>query len=258
MEGIFGESLAIAALVVFWYMTGLFLAALARRDNSLADIAWGPGFLLAALAVLWWQRPAGLLPVLATTLVAAWAVRLGVHIWMRNWGRGEDWRYARWRGRWGQWWPLRSYLQVFLLQGVLLLVVCLPALAANTYGGPVGWLAVVGSLLWLTGFLWETFADYQLMRFQKDPRNAGKVLQSGVWAWSRHPNYFGEVTLWWGMGLIALSTGAWWALAGPLVITFLILKVSGVPLLESKMLKHAPYRDYARRTSAFIPWFPKR
>jgi steroid 5-alpha reductase family enzyme len=190
--------------------------------------------------------------------VGIWAMRLGVHIYLRNWGRGEDWRYAQWRAKWGHWWPLRSYLQVFLLQGLFMLVVALPMLSVNTFGGDIGWLALAGALVWLTGFLWETLADFQLVRFLKDPANKGKVLKTGLWRYSRHPNYFGEVVLWWGMWLIALSVlGAWWTVLSPLTITFLILKVSGVPLLESKMMKSDAYREYAQRTSGFIPWFPK-
>jgi steroid 5-alpha reductase family enzyme len=145
------------------------------------------------------------------------------------------------------------------LQGLLLLVVSLPVLCVNTFGGAISWLALVGALVWFKGFLWELLADYQLVRFQKNPANKGRVLTSGVWRYSRHPNYFGEMMLWWGMWLIALSLpGSWWTVLGPLTITFLILKVSGVPLLESKMMKNIGYRSYASKTSALIPWFPKK
>jgi steroid 5-alpha reductase family enzyme len=255
----FLDSLALAALVVFWYMTALFVVALARRNNSLADVAWGPAFFLAAAAVLYAAMPSGLRPVLVTILIAVWALRLAVHILLRNWGRGEDWRYAQWRGKWGHLWVLRSYLQVFLLQGFLLLIVVVPALWVNTFGGPrLWWLDGIGAALWLVGFLFEAVGDYQLARFQKDPANHGRVLRSGLWRYSRHPNYFGEVTMWWAIWLIGLAAGApLWTVISPLVLTFLILKVSGIPLLESRQMLNPEYRDYAARTSPFFPMPPR-
>jgi steroid 5-alpha reductase family enzyme len=235
------------------------LTALSRRDNSIADVAWGPGFLIAALAVYWWQRPTGYLPLIATVLVAVWAFRLAVHILMRNWGRGEDWRYAEWRARWGRWFVLRSFLQVFVLQGALLIVVCLPVLWINTFGGGLGWLAGIGAFVWFVGFVFEAVGDYQLTRFLKDPRNHGHVMQSGLWKFTRHPNYFGEMAQWWGLWLMALSIpGGWLTVLGPLLITFLITKVSGVPLLEAKQMQNPEFREYAARTPVLIPWFPKK
>ena len=255
----FTQTILLVSLVIFWYMFVLFITALIRRDNSVADIAWGPGFLLAALAPLWWHRPIGLLPVLATVLVAVWAMRLAVHVAMRNWGKQEDWRYAGWRRDWGQWFVPRTFLQVFLLQGFLLIIVALPVLWINTFGGGITWLAVLGAFVWLKGFLWETVGDYQLIRFLKNPAHKGKLLRSGLWRYSRHPNYFGEVTQWWGIWLMALSvSGGWFTIFGPLIITFLIMKVSGIPLLEERHKSKPEFREYKRRTSALIPWFPKK
>lgn len=255
----FTQTILLVSLVVFWYMLLLFVAALIRRDNSVADIAWGPGFLLAALATLWWQRPSGLLSVLATVLVAIWAIRLAVHVAMRNAGRPEDWRYAQWRRNWGEWFVPRTFLQVFLLQGFLLVIVALPVLWINTFGGSVGWLSVVGAFVWLKGFLWESVGDHQLVRFLKNPANKGKLLRSGLWRYSRHPNYFGEVTQWWGIWLMALSvSGGWLTVFGPLLITFLIMKVSGVPLQEQRRKDDPEFKEYAQRTNALIPWFPRK
>jgi steroid 5-alpha reductase family enzyme len=255
----FTSTLVLAALVVFWYMTALFLTALTRRDNSVADVAWGPGFLLVAIAAYWWHSPTGYLPLLVLVLVAVWAVRLAVHIALRNWGRGEDWRYAQWRAQWGKWFVLRSYVQVFLLQGLLMLVVSLPVLWVMTFGGSLGWMAIIGALVWLVGFLFETVGDYQLTRFLKDPVSYGRILQSGLWKYSRHPNYFGEIVQWWGIWLMALSTpGGWLTILGPLTITFLITKVSGIPMLEKKQMLNPAYQDYARRTPVLIPGIPKK
>lgn len=253
-------TLALAGLVVFWYMVALFVIGLLRRDNSIADAAWGPGFLLAALAVLWYHNPAGLRPVLVTVIVAVWALRLCMHVVLRNWGRGEDWRYARWRLQWGRLWVLRSFVQIFLLQGLLLIGIVLPVLYVNTYGGPsLGWRDAVGAGIWLVGFLFEAVADYQLMRFMKDPLNHGRILQRGLWRYSRHPNYFGEVLQWWGIWVIALSVpGSWITVVGPLAITVLILKVSGVPLLESRQREKPEFEGYAKRTSPFVPLPPKK
>jgi steroid 5-alpha reductase family enzyme len=255
----FTSSLALAGLVIFWYMSVLFIIALIRRDNSIADIAWGPGFLLATTVVYLWQRPEGLAPLVTLILVAVWSVRLATHILLRNWGRGEDWRYASWRKQWGDWFVLRAYLQVFMLQGILMLLVVSPALWIVTFGGSPGALVWVGVAVWLVGFLFESIGDAQLTRFLKDPANNGRVMQSGLWRFTRHPNYFGEVLLWWGVWLCALSVaGGWMTFIGPLTITLLILFVSGIPLLEAKQMKSPEFRDYARRTSIFVPWFPKK
>lgn len=255
----FSQTILLVSLVIFWYMLVLFLVAIIRRDNSIADIAWGPGFLLSALAALWWSHPEGLLPVLATVLVAVWSIRLAVHVAMRNWGRQEDWRYAKWRRDWGQWFVPRTFLQVFLLQGFLLIIVALPLLWINTFGGVINGLVLVGSLVWLKGFLWETVGDYQLIQFLKNPSNEGKLLKSGLWRFSRHPNYFGEVTQWWGIWLMALAVpGGWVTVLGPLMITFLIMKVSGISVLEERRKGDSKFKAYARRTGALIPWFPKK
>lgn len=256
----FGASLALAALVVLWYKTILFIVALVRRDASSADTGWGPGFLLATIAVLWWWSPSGARPLLVTLLVAVWAIRLGTHIFLRNWGRGEDWRHAKRRHAWGAWWALRSYLQVFIFQGALVLIIALPVLWVNTFGGgfltALDWLGVA---VWVFGFTYEVIADAQLARFLKQPANHGKVLQTGLWRYSRHPNYFGEAAQWWGLWLIALSVpGGWFTVLGPLAITFLLLRVSGVPLLEGRQMQNPHFRDYASGTPAFIPsWIKK-
>lgn len=254
----FSSTLIVASLVMLWYMLAFFVVAQAKRNNSIVDIAWGPGALLVALAALWWQRPSGMLPLLSTALVALWAVRLSVHIALRNWGRGEDWRYAAWRGAWGQWFVLRSFFSVFVLQGVLLLIVAVPVLWMNTFGGSVSWLVVVGAGVWVIGFFLEMIADHQLTHLKKDPAHQGAVLQSGLWKYSRHPNYFGEMLLWWGIWLMACSTaGGWLTILGPLTITFLLVRVSGVPMLEARLMQLPAFVDYAKRTSALIPWFPK-
>lgn len=249
------------ATAVLVYMTAWFLLALLRRDNSLADVAWGGGFILVALLAL--VRGAGPQPrsLLVTALVVAWGVRLAVHIAVRNRGRGEDFRYAAWRREWGRFFVVRSFLQVFVLQGALLLVIAAGIVVINARPGPsLGVLDAAGIALWVVGFVFEMVGDWQLLRFTRDPANRGLVMDRGLWRFSRHPNYFGEAAMWWGIAVIALSAPEGWiGLISPIAITFLLLRVSGVPMLEKGLRERVPgYAEYAERTSAFIPWLPAR
>ncbi|NCC58340.1 MAG: DUF1295 domain-containing protein [Synergistales bacterium] len=255
------STLLFASLIVFVYMSVFFLIAVARKDNSLADIAWGGGFILVAM-MTFFHAPGGAeaRQVLVTGLVVIWGVRLAVHIYFRNRGKAEDFRYAKWRRDWGKYFLLRSYLQVFMLQGALLVVIVWSVIFINMH--PVRGLSVLdalGLLVWTTGFFFEAVGDYQLLRFTRDPANKGCVMKTGLWRYTRHPNYFGEATMWWGIFLMALPLeGGYAALISPLTITFLLLKVSGIPMLEKKLMEtQEGYAEYARRTSAFVPWFPR-
>jgi steroid 5-alpha reductase family enzyme len=193
-------------------------------------------------------------------LVSVWGLRLAWHIHARNRGKAEDYRYLAWRREWGRWFYLRSYAQVYLLQGTLLFLVSLPVMIINeSQGKALDVLNGIGVCVWLFGFLFESVGDAELARFTKDPLNKGKLLQSGLWRYTRHPNYFGEVAQWWGIWLVALGVPrSWFAIIGPLTISILILKVSGIPMLEKKMAENPDFAEYKRRTSVFLPWFPKR
>ncbi len=242
------------------YMTGWFLAAQLKGRNDIADVAWGLGFIVAAAVSL---LAAGLYPprgVLVSALVLVWGVRLAVHIHARNRGRGEDRRYRQWREEWGRWFVVRSFFQVFILQGLLLVLVAVPVIYANGSASvPFGLLDLAGMLVWLTGFAFEALGDWQLLRFLRDPAKKGQLMTTGLWRYTRHPNYFGEVTLWWGVWLIVLSVpGGWLTVIGPLTITLLILKVSGIPMLEQGYAGRADFADYKRRTSAFFPLPPRK
>jgi steroid 5-alpha reductase family enzyme len=249
-------SLIAATVAVLVYMVTWFLVSLAFRRN---DVAWGGGFIVAALTTL--VSGDGVTPraLLVTALVIAWGLRLSLHIGLRNRGKGEDPRYRKWREEWGKYVIVRSFFQIFILQGVLLLVISLTVIKAITAPfGPFTILDLAGALVWLTGFLFEALSDWQLLRYKRDPANRGKVITTGLWRYTRHPNYFGEVTLWWGIYIIALNVpGGWMTIIGPLTITFLILKVSGIPMLEKKYEGNAQFEEYKRRTSAFFPWLPK-
>jgi len=249
----------VAALILFFYMTALFLFAMQRQDNSIADVAWGLGFILVAWSTLFLDGSFTPRQLIASLLVFIWGLRLSVRIYLRNRGKGEDVRYRQWREKWGKSFIIRSYIQVFILQGCILLLNVSPVLVINTYdSGNPGLLDFLGVFLWVLGFCFESLSDWQLDRFIKDPGNRGKIIDRGLWRYSRHPNYFGEVTMWWGLYVLALSVPRGWiSIIGPLTITFMILFVSGIPMTEKLMEKNPAFADYKKRTSIFIPWFPK-
>jgi len=237
-----------------------FVVSLIKKRNDVADVAWGWGFLLLTWISFFISFDSGVRGLLVGALVSIWGVRLAWHIRTRNKGKIEDYRYLVWRKEWGKWFYFRSYFQVYFLQGIFLFLIVMPILLINKHtGGPLGLLDFVGVAVWLFGFFFEAVGDWQLMRFIKDPQNKGRIMQSGLWAYTRHPNYFGEVTQWWGIWLIALSVpNGLLAIIGPLTITFLILKVSGIPMLEKKMADHPDFAEYKRRVSVFIPVVPKK
>jgi steroid 5-alpha reductase family enzyme len=249
-----------AALAVFLYMSAVFVVALLRKDNSIVDIAWGAGFIMVALLTFFLAGGFEARHVLISGLVLVWGIRLALHIYLRNRGRGEDFRYAKWRREWGKWVVPRSFFQIFMLQGVFLILIALPIILVNgsSEAGLMP-LDAAGAVLWLVGFFFEVVGDSQLSRFKKNPENRGKIMMGGLWKYTRHPNYFGEAAMWWGIFLIALSVrNGWAAIISPLTITFLLLKVSGVAMLEKKYAGNSEFAGYARRTSAFLPWFPKK
>ena len=248
-----------AAGAVFVYMIAVFLIAVLAKDNSIVDVAWGPGFILVAVVTFWLRPGFEARHLLITLLVAIWGLRLAIHIFLRNWGRGEDFRYAKWRKDWGRWFIPRSFFQVFMLQGIFMLIISSPLVLVNrSPESGLTLLDALGGILWFIGFLFEAVGDYQLKRFKQKPESKGKIMTTGLWKYARHPNYFGEATLWWGIWLIALSVDSGWAaIISPLTISFLLLKVSGVKMLEKKYAGNEEFAAYARRTSPFFPWFPK-
>jgi steroid 5-alpha reductase family enzyme len=251
--------LVAAAGAVFVYMTAVFLIAILAKDNSIVDVGWGPGFILVAVVTFFLRPGFEARHVLITLLVLIWGLRLATHIFLRNWGRGEDFRYAKWRKDWGRWFIPRSFFQVFMLQGFFMLVISSPIILVNrSRESGLTMLDALGGLVWLTGFLFEAVGDYQLKRFKQKPESRGKIMTAGLWKYTRHPNYFGEAVLWWGIWLVALSVDSGWAaIISPLTISFLLLKVSGVAMLEKKYAGNEEFAAYARRTSSFFPWFPK-
>jgi steroid 5-alpha reductase family enzyme len=240
----------------------LWMISLPLKNASIVDIFWGPGFVLTAWVALAFS-PAGFLlrKWLLVALVTIWGLRLSIHILQRNWGKPEDFRYQKWRTDHGRNWWWLSLFQVFIVQAVLMWIICIPLVYVQwSQGSPffTAWDALA-ILLWLIGFFFESMGDLQLTRFKKDPTSKGKVLDTGVWHYTRHPNYFGDSTQWWGYFFFALACGGWWTVFSPIVMTFFLLRVSGVALLEKTLAVTKPqYKDYIERTSAFIPWFPRK
>lgn len=251
---------SILILALFIYMTLCFFVSLVKKRNDVADIAWGLGFVILSWIALFISKNFDIRNIVVCVLVSIWGLRLAWHIYYRNRGKSEDYRYLAWRNEWGKWFYIRSYFQVFILQGILLFVIITPILLINKNGGfNIGFLDFIGILVWIIGFYFESVGDAQLSKFIKNPENKGKIMQSGLWAYTRHPNYFGEVVQWWGLWLIALSVpSGFWTIIGPITITFLILKVSGIPMLEKKMIDNPEYTNYKKRVSIFIPMFPKK
>lgn len=245
-----------AAMLLLWALS------LRLRDASIVDLWWGPGFALAAWIA--WGLGGGWDPrsTLLAVVVSVWGLRLGGYLLWRNHGQGEDRRYAAMRRHHGERFARVSLVTVFGLQGALQWIVSLPVQVALALPGPAGWTGwdAAGLAAVAVGLAFESVADVQLARFKADPANAGKVMDRGLWAWSRHPNYFGDALAWWGIFCIAAATpAARWTAFAPALMTFLLLRVSGVALLERTIARRRPaYEEYAARTSAFVPWFPKR
>lgn len=248
---------ALIALALFLYMSAWFIVACLLRRNDIADIAWGLGFVLMSWLAFSFSEMS-LRSVLVNILVTIWGLRLAWHIARRNLRKPEDSRYAAWRATWKHFY-LRSYFQIFLLQGVFLYVILLPVLFIHASASEsLHLLDALGVMIWVIGFFFESVGDRQLKDFLKDPANKGKIMDQGLWAYSRHPNYFGEVLQWWGIFLLAASLPyGYLTIVSPVTITLLILFVSGVPILEKKYAGRPDFEAYKKRTSMFIPLPPR-
>jgi len=243
----------VALLMLLVWLLSVFL------DNvSIIDLFWGPAVAVAGTVYWVWADAPGARGTLILVLVWLWALRLGIYLTSRNAAKPEDRRYADMRSRHDPGFWFKSLYLVFALQAVLAWVISLPLLGAIYSDAPLGLLDYLGTAVFLFGLTWESLADLQLAKFLRMRTSREAVLDSGVWRYSRHPNYFGEFALWWGLWLIAAAGGAWWTIISPVLLSFLLLKVSGVAMLEKDIAERRPaYRDYIRKTSAFFPWLPK-
>jgi steroid 5-alpha reductase family enzyme len=249
-----------AAITIFVYMVCSFVVAQVKKNNGLVDIAWGLGFIVV-MVVQFVRRPE-IFPakVLVAAAIVVWGLRLATHIFKRNWGKPEDFRYGKMRQKWGAAVTVKSFFFIFMLQGFLMLVVSLPiTVVFASPARPLGVLDIVGVIVFSAGLLFEAIADAQLAAHIKEPANKGRLMTRGLWSTTRHPNYFGEAMLWWGIGIMAISSPAGWiALIGPLTITLLLRFVSGVPLLEKKYAGRPDWETYKTKTPVFVPGFSKQ
>jgi steroid 5-alpha reductase family enzyme len=251
--------IAAATLAALAWPLGVYL-----RNVAIVDSLWSLMVLLQALVFAIGAAGASLHGVsargiLVLALVTVWALRLSGYITWRNWGLGEDRRYQAIRARNEPYFAFKSLYLVFLLQAVLAWIIAMPLLGAILGQGPLALPDYCGVAIWVVGFLFEAGGDWQLARFKANPGNRGKVMDQGLWAYTRHPNYFGDCCQWWGLYLIAMSAGAWWSIPGPLVMSVLLIRVSGVRLLEKDISnRHLKYPDYIRRTNAFFPGMPRK
>jgi steroid 5-alpha reductase family enzyme len=248
-----GLWLALSAAVLVW------LLSLKLRDVTIVDSLWSVLFMLLAWHFAVASGHWGARSQLTLGLVTLWALRLSVYITWRHRGQPEDHRYQAIRARNQPHFPLKSVYLVFGLQAVMAWIIALPLLGAVVSDGPLGAADWVGVVLWLVGFYFEAAGDWQLVRFKADEANRGRVMDRGLWGLTRHPNYFGEFCMWWGLYVMALAAGAWWSIVGPMLMSFLLLRVSGVTLLEKDIGDRRPqYAEYRRRTNAFFPGPPRR
>jgi steroid 5-alpha reductase family enzyme len=251
-----------ALLVIIGMMSVLWIISVIIKNVSIVDLFWGLGFVITTGFYFISTESFGARKVILLILVSIWGLRLSGYLAWRNLGKGEDYRYRQFRSKYGEkryWWV--SFFQTFVLQGLLMWLISAPLLGAQYYGQNInpGFLDYSGIALWIIGFIFEAGGDYQLAAFKADHSNKGKVLTYGFWRYTRHPNYFGDSAVWWGYGLICLAAGTVFPVLGSLLMTALIIKVSGVALLEKNLKEKKPeYREYIQNTSAFLPWFPKK
>ena len=258
----FLDAWSTAGVVTLVFVTLVWLLSLAVGDSGIVDIFWGLGF----MAIAWFfppPDPGGLAPraLLVAVLVTAWGIRLSAHILRRNWGRGEDYRYRAWREQAGSTWWWRSYVKVFLFQGGVMWLVAAPVVAvlSRSRQPALGWFDMLAVAVWAVGFGIETLGDMQQARFRANPENTGRLMTGGVWRYTRHPDHFGDSTVWWGHYLVAAASGAWWSVFSPVLMTYLLRRVSGARVGERELRSTTPgYRAYIESTSAFFPRPPRR
>jgi steroid 5-alpha reductase family enzyme len=252
----------LSLVAILTMMLVLWIASIIIKNVSIVDLFWGFGFVVTSIIYFLKTDGLGLRKVLLLVMVAIWGLRLSLYLAWRNIGKGEDPRYQKFRKDYGEhryWWV--SFFQTFLLQGILMWLISAPLLGAQYYNvnNALSIFDFLGVIIWIVGIVFEAGGDFQLARFKENPTNKGKVLNSGLWRYTRHPNYFGDAAVWVGYALICISTGSFIPILGSVLMIALIIKVSGVALLEKSLKETKPeYKDYIEKTSAFIPWFPKK
>ncbi|TFF94810.1 MAG: DUF1295 domain-containing protein [Promethearchaeota archaeon] len=256
------QILGLTGLFLLGYLLLAFLVGAIKKDNSVMDIFYGGGFILVAWSTFLLKGTFALRQIIVTILVTIWGLRLATYVMIRNWGKGEDKRYQNMRERWGDKVLINSLFRIYLFQGLILFLVVSPVTFINVIDNPpFWWFDLIGVGVWIIGFYFESVGDFQLFKFLSKVENKGKVFDKGLWRYTQHPNYFGEVTQWWGLFLIALNVYfpyGFITIIGPIIITYMIINVSGVKLLNKQFDGDSEYAKYKRRTSQFIPLPPKK
>jgi steroid 5-alpha reductase family enzyme len=253
------EAILSSWFLVMAFMFLVFILAQILKDNSIIDIAWGLGFVLVAWFLFFFYPPAYPRKVILLLLVSIWGIRLAAYIFLRRRGKAEDFRYRAFRTKWKRYFFLKMFFKIFMFQGILLTVISIPViLVSGSEPSPLGIFDYSGMLVFGVGFLFEAIADHQKSVFKRLPENSGRLMTRGLWRFSRHPNYFGESLLWWGIWILSLSVPTGWiGIISPALLTYLLVFVSGIPMLEKSYAGRPDFIEYKARTSVFIPWFPR-
>ncbi len=247
------DIILVTLAAVLFYVIAWFILAIILKRRDVVDSAWGLGFVLVAVTAYSQRNNESSIALISLLLVTLWGVRLFAHITSRNWGRPEDYRYTQLGPLSSSKMWLKVFYSIFLLQGLLIILISLPIIAIMySSKEPIQFIATLGVTVWLFGIVFETIGDYQLKQFLKSKKK-DQIMQTGLWRYTRHPNYFGEVTAWWGASIVAVALCQWWGALGAVVITVLITKISGIPLLEKRYADNPQFQAYAKRTSVFFP-----
>ena len=249
------QIITVSAITVLLFMIVMFIIAQIKKNNSIVDIGWGIGFILIALMLMLISENINIKDLFLFAMILVWGLRLAFHVYSRSRGKQEDFRYAQWRKDWGKNAAVLAFFKVFMLQGIIMLIIAYPIMVVfNSIDNQLTIINIVGISIFLFGLLFESIGDYQLFCFKKNPLNKGKIITSGLWKFTRHPNYFGEVVLWWGIGIFTIGSDLYLsAFISPLILTLLLLYVSGVPILEKKYAGNKEWEDYKKITPTFVP-----
>ena len=254
------QIIALSAMTVLLFMIVMFIIAQIKKNNSIVDIGWGIGFILIAIILLLTTDRIDLKDLIICVMIFVWGLRLALHIYSRSRGKEEDFRYAQWRKDWGKNAVVIAFFKVFMLQGIIMLIIAYPIMVVfNSLNDNLAIINFVGLSIFLFGILFESIGDYQLMRFKRNPENKGKIITTGLWKFTRHPNYFGEVVLWWGIGIFTIGSDLYLtAFISPLILNLLLLFVSGVPMLEKKYAGNKEWESYKKITPEFVPFIGRK
>lgn len=245
-------------VILLYFCIGYFIGR-ALKNNGIVDILWGLGFVITTVYLVFMYGIKNNATLIILGIITLWGIRLSLRIYFRNKGKKEDFRYAKWREEWGKYVNVRAFFQIYMLQALVMFVMMLPIYyIVSTNRTPNYYILSVGSLIWLIGYIFEVVGDYQLDKFKKNIQEKGKIMKKGLWRYTRHPNYFGEATMWWGIFIISYSIAQnIFAIISPILITYLLLFVSGVPLLEKRYEGNKEFEKYKKETNKFFPWFKK-